>query len=110
MYKLHSIAAALFLMVVTPKARAWEIGSMSTTAANPTARSILKVHNELRDGVPSYIAYFVSTNEAIVLSSPDTPGMQFLRKILDDAYLNGKKLCEPISGPMPTMPRCRSNS
>jgi len=79
------VFAAILATFATP-ASAWGVGG------NGTEYSILKVHTEIKGGVPAFAAYFISPSEVILLNNLDKADIQAIQKTLDAAFATGKKV------------------
>jgi hypothetical protein len=91
---LAALGFALAIVLQSASALAyWQVGYMPAYEFQPTAaRKILKVHVEYQAGRVWFIAYFISNNEVITLSELDKPDIAAIRKVLDDAFAQGKTL------------------
>lgn len=87
MFKAISIVASV--LALSAPAFAWDVGSWSN---NNTPRKILKVHTEYKNGAPYSQVYFTGANEVIALTNLGNADIQGIKKVLDDAFAQGKAL------------------
>jgi hypothetical protein len=82
------LAGALLLTVL----KASSASAAACGESSDVGLPILRVHTEIKSGLPSFVVYYFGTNEAVTLNGLDKPDIQLLKKVLDDAFAQGKKL------------------
>ncbi len=78
-----------------PAFATWSVGSLNGAVhgtPNPVARPILKVHTEYKNGVPTGVIYFIGPAEVVALANLESADVQGIKKVLDDAFVQGKKI------------------